>query len=199
LAAHILGPEGTLVAVEPSPREQISLRHNLAANGHRAVRVRTEALGSADGTATLRATDAAHAGHNTLGAPIYASTKVIDEIQVQVTTFDHLVQDEVLKRVDVVKIDVEGAEQLVLEGAVASLRRFRPIVMLELQDPSLAGLGSSVSSVVSFLESLDYTVLKYSESSGKPQLPGSKRLGEGNTTVDGNVVACPSERIGDLV
>lgn len=199
LAAHIVGPEGTLVAVEPSPREQVSLRDNLAANGHVAVRVRTEALGSADGTATLRVTDTAHAGHNTLGAPVYASTRVIDEIEVQVTTFDHLVEDEVLKRIDVVKIDVEGAEQLVLDGAEASLRRFRPIVMLEMQEPSLAALGSSVSEVVSFLESLDYKVLEYSQSSGRPRLRGSQLVSDDCTTGDANVVACPSERVGDLV
>jgi len=94
LAGALVAPGGTLVAVEPSPREEASLRHNLAANGRLGTRIRTEALGRAEGTATLHVTDPVHAGHNTLGAPVYASTRVVDDIEVPVTTLDRLVDEE---------------------------------------------------------------------------------------------------------
>ena len=195
LAAHLVAPGGTVVAVEPSPREQVSLRRNLAANGRFAVRVRTEALGRTDGTATLHVTDVEHAGHNTLGAPVYADTSVIDKIEVPVMTFDHLVREEGLERIDAVKIDVEGAEELVLRGGEASLRRFRPLVLLELQDTSLRTLGSSAEKVISLLESLDYRVVGYSKRTGRPECGP---LHDGQETASSNVVACPSERVDEL-
>lgn len=49
--------------------------------------------------------------------------------QVQAVTVDELVQN--LKRVDMVKVDVEGAEADVLEGMSFVLSRFRPCLMLE--------------------------------------------------------------------
>ena len=197
LAAHLVAPGGTVVAVEPSPREQVSLRRNLAANGRLLVlvRVRTEALGQANGRATLHLTDAEHAGQNTLGAPAYADTTVIEEVEVPVVTFDRLVKEEALERIDVVKIDVEGAEELVLQGGEASLRRFRPLVLLELQDPSLRTLGSSAERVISLLERFDYTVVSYSERTGKPE---RETFGNGWKTCSPNVVACPNERVDEL-
>ena len=175
-----------------------SLRRNLVDNGRLGVRVRTEALAGAGGTATLKVTDSSHAGQNTLGAPVYPSTRVIDEIEVRVTTFDRLVEEEGLERLDVVKIDVEGAEQLVLEGAEASLRRFRPLVMLELQDPSLRRLGSSAAKVVSLLETLDYRVVEYSETTGKPLLADARVVVDNPKASSPNVVACPIERLNKL-
>lgn len=192
LAAHLVGPGGSVVAVEPSPREQMSLRRNLALNGQFAVRVRTEALGQAGGTAILHVTDAEHAGQNTLGRPRYTDTNVIEEIEVPITTLDSLVDEEGLERIDAVKVDVEGAEELVLRGAEASLRCFRPLVLLELQDPSLRTLGSSAKRVLSLLESLEYSLVGYSVQTGKPE-PGPLR--DGQATDSPNVVACPNERV----
>ena len=74
--------------------------------------MRTEALGREDDTATLHVADAAHAGENTFGEPVYSLTTVVDNVEVPVTTFDHLVDSERLDRIDVVKIDVEGSEEL---------------------------------------------------------------------------------------
>ena len=45
---------------------------------------------------------------------------------IQVTTVDKLVEDLRLARVDFIKIDVEGVEELVLRGAMVTLERYRP-------------------------------------------------------------------------
>jgi len=195
LAAPLVAPGGIVVAVEPSPREQVTLMRNLAANDQFAVRVRAEALGMADGSAILHVTDAEHAGQNTLGAPTYADTGVVEEIEVPVRAFDRLVDEEGLERIDAVKIDVEGAEELVLRGGQVSLRRFRPLVLLELQDPSLRTLDSSAEGVISLLESLDYRVVGYSKRTGRPER-SPFRIDQ--KTDSANVVAYPIERVDDL-
>jgi hypothetical protein len=53
---------------------------------------------------------------------------------VRATTLDHVVGD---RRVDMMKIDVEGAEGLVLQGAHETLRRCRPLIIFEFSPPSL--------------------------------------------------------------
>ncbi|MES2628696.1 MAG: FkbM family methyltransferase [Bacteroidota bacterium] len=59
----------------------------------------------------------------------------IEEIDVEVKTLDELIP--ATERIDLVKIDVEGAEFGVLKGAVETLRRNRPVVVFE------CGLGAS--------------------------------------------------------
>lgn len=47
-------------------------------------------------------------------------------VRVPLTTIDHLVDELGLDRVDVIKMDIEGAEKPALQGASATLRRFKP-------------------------------------------------------------------------
>ncbi len=60
---------------------------------------------------------------------------------------------------DVIKIDVEGAEYLVLEGARRTLAMHRPTMFLSLHPAQLESLGHSVRAVESLLGSLGYSVL----------------------------------------
>ncbi|MCX8113109.1 MAG: FkbM family methyltransferase [Bacteroidia bacterium] len=50
------------------------------------------------------------------------------------TSIDKLAETLALQRVDWIKIDVEGAEVAVLEGAQEVLRRFKPTIWMELHD-----------------------------------------------------------------
>jgi Methyltransferase FkbM domain len=61
------------------------------------------------------------------------------------------------RRPDVVKIDVEGAEFLVLRGAEATLRRYKPTLLCELFPSQLRKVsGVSVGDVVALLDSWGY-------------------------------------------
>lgn len=71
---------------------------------------------------------------------------------------DDYVAGQSLQRVDAIKIDVEGAELDVLEGARELLTRFRPVVVMELNAGPLRAAGRSVADVLAFWRSLDYRV-----------------------------------------
>jgi FkbM family methyltransferase len=64
-----------------------------------------------------------HAQHQGIGKPIGDA---------QVTTLDALVRSLALSRIDWIKIDVDGHELQVLRGAVETLRKFRPRIVMEL-------------------------------------------------------------------
>jgi hypothetical protein len=60
-------------------------------------------------------------------------------------------------RLDAIKIDVEGAEFLVLKGATGTLDRARPVVSVEVVESQLQATGSSAEEVTAFMHSHGYT------------------------------------------
>jgi len=192
LAARAVDPGGLVVAVEPSPRERARLRRNVARNGLAVVRVREEALADAPGKAVLRVADLEHAGQNTLGSFVYDGVHEATSVPVDCITLDQLIEEEAIDRVDVLKIDVEGAEMKVLVGADRLLSRLRPVLLLELQEDSLRQQGASAADVSAHLAALDYEICPFSQETG---VPVAARNGPAGL----NVVAIPKERLDETL
>jgi hypothetical protein len=68
-----------------------------------------------------------------------------------VTTLDAFVQQERLSRLDFMKIDVEGAEVGLLQGAEETIDRFRPVLMIEINPSTLQRFGKTSADVVILL------------------------------------------------
>jgi FkbM family methyltransferase len=129
LARH--RPRGLVVAVEPSPANLRRLRQNLARNGAEAVHVHPCAVGNRRGSITLHlATDSAYLSTRT---PV-GNRSTGQAIEVPLRTLDDIWEEEGRPEVAVVKIDVEGAELEVLEGARQMLERRLPDLLLEAND-----------------------------------------------------------------
>ena len=70
---------------------------------------------------------------------------------------DTFVAENNLTQIDAVKIDVEGAELLVLKGATATLESLQPkLIMVELVTQYLDRFNSTISEVVSFMARYGY-------------------------------------------
>ena len=175
MAARLVGQNGTVHAFEPSRRDRERLLANLATNGLSNVVVHPVALGQVTGKAVLQVSGAERPGHNTIGGFAYSDTPHAYSLEVEVTTMDEIARANGLARVDLVKIDVEGSETAVLQGAQEMLRRFRPIVVAEAQDASLQQLGSSVSELLQLIRASDYDVMVFGPS-GNPETVIDDRL-----------------------
>jgi FkbM family methyltransferase len=162
-AGRRIGPSGRLIAVEPSSRERAILQANLARNRLRNVTVVPHALADTLGKAELKIASKEHSGHNTLGHLVYKDDAVVDCEEVVVETFDGLVERLGLTRVDVVKIDVEGAELRLLSGGRNLLSRQRPILLIEANDEALKRQGASTEALVDLLFSLGYEIQVFNE------------------------------------
>lgn len=77
---------------------------------------------------------------------------------VPLTTFDKFVEQWDFGRLDFIKIDIEGSELRFLEGASGSLRRFRPMLLLEINSTALATFGADPENVLRFLTDLGYRI-----------------------------------------
>ena len=190
--ARRVGAKGMVVAVEPSPRERSRLERNVALNRLRNVRVVASALAARPGRAVLRIANAEHNGQNSLGAFGHASVTLAGQVEVELEPLDTLVRTQALGRVDLIKLDVEGAELAVLQGAEAVLAASRPLLLFELFDAALRGQGASAQEVLDFLAARGYRFLRFGADGGLAPLPS---LAEASI----NLVAAPAERLPALM
>ncbi len=115
-----------VVAVEPHPQNVLSLRRNFAkeiAEGR--VVVVPKGVWSSETTLKLYT-----AKHNS-GMNSFVLKDGDDYVEVPLVRLDSIVQSLGLKRVDYIKMDIEGAEREALSGAANTLKTWKPRVMLD--------------------------------------------------------------------
>lgn len=66
-----------------------------------------------------------------------------------------------LELVDIMKIDVEGAELMVLEGAVETIKKHKPFMLIECQDKNTLQFGYKAHVIKNYLEELGATTQKH--------------------------------------
>lgn len=162
-----LAPLGRIVAVEPSPYVLGILRAVVRWRRLRHVEVVAAALSDAPGVLTL-ATPIKRSG--SVGFGLASLTEQAPERSyrtdaVPVETLDAVVDRLGLDRLDLIKCDVEGWEAHMLRGARESLARFRPPLVLEVVESSLARAGETPGTIWSLLGPLGYRGRRLPESS----------------------------------
>jgi FkbM family methyltransferase len=124
-------PYASIICVEADPRIQRLLRHNLNRNGCGHVRVVSCIAGATDGrfVAFYRAPDDRF-GMGSVGPQFTEPPIMLEE-----RSLDRMITRVDIHRVDVIKMDVEGAELGVLRGANRLLTSERPpTIILEFSD-----------------------------------------------------------------
>jgi FkbM family methyltransferase len=122
---------GRVVAFEPAPDSAAAVRAGAARNG-RGVEVVQSALGAQEGEIELRG-DPRYSARDAGVRSQFGAGEVV--ARAPVTTFDAWAQRARLDRLDVVKLDIEGAEILALRGMRESLRRLEPrLLAIEVKD-----------------------------------------------------------------
>lgn len=119
-----VAPQGKVVAIEPGAVTCSRLRQNLVLNPPLKDTVEVLQIGLADQAGELFWEEDPNVQGNAglLGATGEA---------VEVRTLDGVLQDLGIHRLDFLKIDVEGMEYEVLQGALASIQQYRPLIYYE--------------------------------------------------------------------
>lgn len=191
LASQRVGPNGRVLAFEPSPRERNRLNLHLRLNRCKNVSVESCALGDVDSAGELFLASRAESGFNSLRRPGVSGATT--PVSVVVRRLDEVLLKQQIGSVDFMKLDVEGAELSVLKGARELLTRLpRPVILAEVQDVRTTPWGYEAKEIVRFLSDLDYRW--YAPAAGG-------NLGEMDVRMekyDGNFVAVPAEHGGAL-
>jgi FkbM family methyltransferase len=126
LMSMLAGPSGQVLAIEPEPQNLKLLERNILNNHLQNVRFFPYALGSSEGSAMLGLYKSSNRGRHSMVA---AGARF--SIVVRVQTLDELVRSAApdVTSWALVKIDVEGYEGFVLEGASETLPKIQMLVM----------------------------------------------------------------------
>lgn len=147
--------EGQIHVFEPIPLNAQIIRTNALLNRFDNLQVNNVALGNEPGFSEFSvSSDSAYSSLRATGRHGEAQS-----ITVPVWTLDEYVDERGLGRIAIMKVDVEGAEEMVLKGATRLLsdpdRRPR-LIMLELFDENLRPFGTSVAGIVERMNDLGY-------------------------------------------
>lgn len=148
-------PDGLVVAVEPLPQNVENLRKGIDLNGFTNIRVIQCACGLEETKhIMLYQTGPTSSWKTEHGTKFQVLPSGPASTNVPVRSLDSIVEELELKRVDMLKLDVEQYELHVLKGSEKTLRRFNPFVQVECWD-----IGDQRAQVHGFMASLGYSVL----------------------------------------
>jgi FkbM family methyltransferase len=136
LCSRLVGPQGKVYAFEPIPENVVTLRHNIALNKLTNVVVVEQALSASTGTAEMFVSPwSAFHSLNVDGASKRENHGPDGgQITVETVTLDEFVQGDGVLAPDLIKLDVEGAELLVVAGMRETLRAVQPLLLVEVHD-----------------------------------------------------------------
>ena len=80
-------------------------------------------------------------------------------IIIKTEIFDNFIDNNRIENVDLIKIDVEGAEYNILNGMRKTLERFHPLIFLEIHPTMISQFGHNVDEVIGILEEFNYSIL----------------------------------------
>lgn len=162
--ARAVGQQGRVVCIEPNPDNVELLELTMVANGFDHVTVRPAAASDRRGIVPL------HARRGQSNATVEQGTiRWASDVQLEVPSVR--LDDELgdLDRLDLVKIDIEGAEPLALAGMRDTLERFKPPILMELfPDAIRRTSGAEPAELLTDLESMGYRLMPFIPGHGMP-------------------------------
>jgi FkbM family methyltransferase len=154
--ADLVGRTGRVSSFEPQRRGLFTVRLLRALTGPHNGRVSRIALGPHEGRSTIvvpfrNGFPIFGHGHVEEGAGEEAGRR--RRSHAPMSTIDAWCEQNRIGRVSFIKVDVEGFEPSVIEGAVATIDRDRPSLLLEIEDRHLARYGRTAAGFVSEIHS----------------------------------------------
>ena len=171
----LLGRLSAVYAFEPCPSTLAILEKNLLKNELGMVRIVRVALSDQNGQANLYVNAELKDALNSLEDPSYSDAEVVGCELVQTVTLDDFVARENIARVDVMKVDVEGAELKVFRGGRKLLERpDAPVILYEGYSWCTAGFHYHPVELMWQLGEFGYELFILDPESGnlRPRAPG---------------------------
>lgn len=186
LAAQSVGVSGKVHGFEPNRRMFEELKFNVELNsmGARCV-LNKLAVSDKAGVANLSCYEEGAEVYGSIGTAKREEADIVAHEEVATTTLDDYVQTNEIKHIDLIKMDIEGAELLALRGGEHLLQQSNaPTIVFEMSDTNTKGFGYKAIEIWNALESYGYEMRAFDHrgrlrATGKPS----------ELSVDKNLVA----------
>ena len=158
--AELVGDKGRVFAYEPQRIIFQQLCCNLFLNGIDNVFTHQVAIGNEKGVVKFE-----YANYLSVGAVNFGDVSVYEEQKSKHKSFEEVNSDKLdsfdFNEVKVIKIDVQGYESNVIEGAVKTIAQHRPYIFIEIEEECLVKFGSSEKLLIKQIEELNYVVERF--------------------------------------
>ncbi len=148
-----VGENGQIHAFEPVSGVFAQLQSNIELNGISNISANQNAVYEKSGTLDLFVSS----GENTGMSSIFhhdTESGVVEKVDA--ITIDDYVEKMKIDRIDLIKIDIEGAELFALKGMKNTLQRFKPMVFMELSQEVLRNASVNEKEIIQFMAKMDY-------------------------------------------
>lgn len=152
MLAHLVGPSGKVIAFEPDEQSGEILKKNIIANKFRNVSYVDKALSNRTGIVKLYVSTE-NRGDNR----IYDTKEGRESIEVKMISLDDYLPEDVT--VDLIKMDVQGAEALILQGMEKTIKRTRSLtIFTEFWPKAITETGKSPEGFLQKLIDLGFSL-----------------------------------------
>jgi FkbM family methyltransferase len=149
LALDAVGPTGAIHAFEVDERPLRCLRKTVLKEMINNLHLHETAVGDRDGTVGFRM----HEDSGNSGLAEAGSSRLV-----KMTTLDTWWRNSGVKNIQAIKLDVEGAELLALQGGAQMMMSTRPLVVCEADESLQAPFGYGQKHLLEHLAALQYRV-----------------------------------------
>ena len=126
LFAKLVGENGKVYAFEPTNQYFNSLKENVLINELSNVEIFKKGFSDKNQELEINI-DASSA---TIHQPI--PEEIISKEIIRLSTLDDFIEEKKIGRINFIKIDIDGHEPFVMDGAIKSIQKNRPIIILEI-------------------------------------------------------------------
>jgi FkbM family methyltransferase len=153
VAARALNHRGRIVAFEPGKNAYERLTENISLNAYRNIQTFPVAVTDREGEAVLHlAGDIADSSASLYPAALDQASQEV----CRTVALDQVLRSEGLRPPDLIKLDAEGAELAVLQGAQGLLADSPPLWLMEMEEKNLRAAGASKAAVAQCLTGYGY-------------------------------------------
>lgn len=163
IASHV-GESGKVYAFEPVPWAVNKFKRNLELNNFNNITLETIALSDVNEEMDMKFRASFKLGSK---SGVGQDGKIDDgwwdeceQVKVRMETLDSYVLHNQISHIDLIKLDVDGFEGKVIRGALDTLKRFQPILIMEIAPTWTEMRGDNMKDILHELEQFGYKFFK---------------------------------------
>jgi FkbM family methyltransferase len=153
IASKLVGRTGKVIAFEPASKSFLRLTKNISMNGLTNIISERKAVLNRNAQIELYISNRQNMGMSSIFH--HDSESGVTE-RVEAISLDEYAEKKNIQRISVVKIDIEGSEMLALRGMVKIIEKFRPRILIELKEETVAASNYRVVDIEEFLINTGY-------------------------------------------
>jgi FkbM family methyltransferase len=161
IGAKLVGQTGHVYAFEPVPENAASIRRNIELNNFAHVTLFEKAVSHSTGKGELLLS---HCSGGATLSSAGTSPDVKGTISIELISIDDLVAQQKIAPPAVVKIDVEGAELDVLQGMSQTIKKFKPVIIYEVDDEKEGPFQQKLKACDAFVQTFGYELTTLQDS-----------------------------------